>query len=85
MMEELQMLHYLRALIATRMARTRSEESGLGVVEYVVDDVRELLEASDGVTVKPKNLTLNLADASTEQMDMPWTLEVPWAARAAIR
>ena len=47
-----------------------------GVVEYVVDDVRELLAASDGATVQPKDLTLRLEDAKVEQMDVPLTLVI---------
>jgi membrane-bound serine protease (ClpP class) len=46
------------------------------VVEYVAKDVRDLLEQSDGATVKPKHLTLHLADAKTTQMDMPLTLRI---------
>lgn len=46
------------------------------VVEYIAKDVRDLLEQSDGATVKPKNLTLRLADAKTERMDMPLTLRI---------
>jgi membrane-bound serine protease (ClpP class) len=47
-----------------------------GVVEYVVDDVRELLEVSDGDTVQPKELTLSLADAAIERTEPPWTLRI---------
>jgi membrane-bound serine protease (ClpP class) len=47
-----------------------------GVVEYIVDDVRELLEVSDGTTVQPKDLTLNLADASLERMEPSLPLRI---------
>lgn len=46
------------------------------VVEYVVDDVRALLEASDGDTVEPKGLELALADASIERTEPPLTLRI---------
>jgi membrane-bound serine protease (ClpP class) len=47
-----------------------------GVVEYIADDVRDLLEQSDGTTVKPQDLTLHLADAKTERMEVPLTLRI---------
>lgn len=47
-----------------------------GVVEYVVDDLDELLAKTDGVTVRPKALELRLADARIERMEVPWTLSV---------
>ncbi len=46
------------------------------VVEYVVDDVRELLEVSDGDTVQPKDLTLHLADARIEHTEPPLSLRI---------
>ncbi|MCW2922044.1 MAG: hypothetical protein JWL76_1918 [Thermoleophilia bacterium] len=46
------------------------------VVEYVADDVRALLEASDGATVEPKGLTLHLADAKLERTEPPLTLRI---------
>lgn len=48
----------------------------LGVVDYIADDVRDLLRQSDGATVVPKDLTLDLRDADTERMEVPWTLNV---------
>ncbi|MCB0880411.1 MAG: nodulation protein NfeD [Thermoleophilia bacterium] len=53
-----------------------SDALELGVVEYVATDVRDLLGQSDGATVQPKDLTLRLADASIDRMDVPWTLRV---------
>jgi membrane-bound serine protease (ClpP class) len=53
-----------------------SEALEQGIVEYVVDDVRELLEASDGDRVQPKDLRLRLADAELEQMQVPLTLRI---------
>lgn len=47
-----------------------------GVVEYIADDVRDLLRQSDGVTVSPKQLTLELQAAKIERMEVPWTLRV---------
>lgn len=47
-----------------------------GVIEYIVDDVRELLEESSGATVPPKDLTLRLADAEIVRTEPPWTLRV---------
>jgi membrane-bound serine protease (ClpP class) len=47
-----------------------------GVVEYIADDVRDLLTQSDGTTVTPKNLELNLKDAKIERSEVPWTLKV---------
>ena len=47
-----------------------------GVVEYVVDDVEELLRASDGTTVQPKDLRLELADARIERTEPPLTLRI---------
>ena len=46
------------------------------VVEYVVDDVRELLEVSDGDTVQPKDLTLQLAAAKLEHTEPPLSLRI---------
>ncbi|MCW2928736.1 MAG: nodulation competitiveness protein nfeD [Thermoleophilia bacterium] len=46
------------------------------VVEYVENDVRAVLDASDGTTLEPKGLTVRLGDASIERMDVPLTLRV---------
>jgi membrane-bound serine protease (ClpP class) len=46
------------------------------VVDYIAKDVRGLLEQSDGSTVKPKNLTLHLADAKVDHMEVSLTLRV---------
>ncbi len=46
------------------------------VVEYVVDDVRALLEDSNGTTVEPKDLRLELADAAIERTEPPLTLRI---------
>jgi membrane-bound serine protease (ClpP class) len=48
----------------------------IGAVEYVATDVRDLLRQSDGAHVRPKDLTLHLADASLTHVGMPWTLRV---------
>lgn len=48
----------------------------IGIIEYVAEDVRDLLEQSSGVTVEPKGLTLQLADAKIEEMTLPWTLQI---------
>ena len=47
-----------------------------GVVEYIADDVRDLLRQSNGTTVEPKGLTLELEDAQLEQVDVPLTLRI---------
>jgi membrane-bound serine protease (ClpP class) len=48
----------------------------LGVIEYIADDVPDLLEQSDGATVQPKDLTLNLAGAEIERMEVPLPLRI---------
>ncbi|MCW2924696.1 MAG: hypothetical protein JWM98_2100 [Thermoleophilia bacterium] len=46
------------------------------VVDYVADDVRDLLRQSSGDSLDPKGLTPHLADATLTQMDVPLTLVV---------
>lgn len=46
------------------------------VVEYIVEDVRALLEASDGTTVEPKDVRLELADAVIVRAEPPLTLRI---------
>lgn len=46
------------------------------VVEYVVDDVRELLEESSGTRLEPKGVVPRLGDAEIERMDVPLTLRI---------
>lgn len=63
---------------AIREAENVGARSALrrGVVEYVVEDVRELLEASDGTSVEPKGYRLELGDAKVERMEVPLTLRI---------
>ena len=48
----------------------------IGIIEFIAEDVRGLLQQSAGLTVEPKSLTLNLADAKVEEMSVPWTLQI---------
>jgi membrane-bound serine protease (ClpP class) len=53
-----------------------SEALRRNIVNYLADDVPDLLAQSDGDTVKPKDLSLHLKDAKLDHMDVPLTLRV---------
>jgi membrane-bound serine protease (ClpP class) len=46
------------------------------IVNYIADNVRDLLRQSAGTTVKPKQLTPQLAHARIDHMEVPLTLRV---------